>query len=186
MRPVKLSYIKVSLIHKNINITVQDKCTLHQSCVNGKGPITEDVGGKWHQCYHLNTLSNYSSGNRLHHQDEIHVSGLPGVRWNGGQWSCYDCVPFGAGVKITSPIISQAREKMKSGSSSVWLEEATAGWRELTCGDSLPPEGKRCPGLDGMCRNWTVIIRTRPPGQRGCGISDFFYMDAGGGPRGTW
>lgn len=69
---------------------------------------------------------------------------------------------------------------------SMWLQEATAGWRELTCGDSLPPEGKRCPGLDGICCNWTVIIRTRPPGQRGCGISDFFYMDAGGGPRGTW
>ena len=68
----------------------------------------------------------------------------------------------------------------------VWLEEATTGWRELTCGDSLPPEGKWSPGLDGICRNWTVIIRTRPPGQRGSGISDFFYMDAGWGPRGTW
>lgn len=60
-----------------------------------------------------------------------------------------------------------------------------AGWTELTCGDSLPPEGKWCPGLDGVCRNWTVIIGTRPPGQRSCGISDFFYMDASGGPRGT-
>lgn len=42
MRPVKLSHIKVSLIHKNINrtrYTVLDKCTLHQSCVNAKGPI---------------------------------------------------------------------------------------------------------------------------------------------------
>lgn len=42
MRPVKLSHIKVSLIHKNINrtrYTVLDKCTLHQSCMNAKGPI---------------------------------------------------------------------------------------------------------------------------------------------------
>lgn len=76
---------------------------------------------------------------------------------------------------------SHRRGWMKSGS-----VQATAGWRELTCGDSLPPEGKWCPGLDGVCRNWTVIIRTRPPGQRSCGISDFFNVDAGGGPRGTW
>lgn len=74
---------------------------------------------------------------------------------------------------------------MKSLSSSVRLEEATAGWSELTCGDSLPPEGERCPGLDGVCCNWTVIIRTRPPGQRGCDITDFFYMNAGGGAWGT-
>lgn len=69
---------------------------------------------------------------------------------------------------------------------SIWLEEVTAGWRELTCGDSLPPEGKWCPALDGVCRNWTVIIRAGPPGQRDCGIGDFLYMDARGGPWGTW
>lgn len=88
-----------------------------------------------------------------------------------------------AGLKITSPIFSQPRQS--EWAPSMRPEEAMAGWRELTCGDSLPPEGKWCPGLDGVCRNWTVIIRTGPPGQRGCGISDFFYMDAGGGTRGT-
>lgn len=92
-------------------------------------------------------------------------------------------MPFGAGVKITSSILSQA-SRVKSGP---LLETGEGhGWLgELTCGDSLPPQGKWCPGLEGVRCNWTVIIRTRPPGQGGCGISDFFYMDAGGGPWGT-
>lgn len=60
-----------------------------------------------------------------------------------------------------------------------------AGWREPTCGDSLPAQGEWRLGLDGVCGNWTVIIRARPPGERGCAITDFFYMDAGGWPWGT-
>lgn len=105
------------------------------------------------------------------------------IKW----WSAVTlqlCTIWHWGKNYTSNILTTEAEWRES--SSMWLEEATAGWTELTCGDSLPPKGKWCPGLHGVCRNWTVIIGTRPPGQRSCGISDFFYMDAGGGPWGTW
>lgn len=188
MRPVKLSHIKVSLIHKNINrtrYTVLDKCTLHQSCVNAKGPIKR-MWGK------ITPLLSLDYTIKLQPWQQASSSGWdPCFRTPRSQikWRSMVMLQLGTiwcrGTNYISNILT-SEGRMKSGPPSMWLEEATAGWRELTCGDSLPPEGKWCPGLDGVCRNWTVIIRTGPPGQRGCGISDFFYMDAGGGPRGTW
>lgn len=179
----------MSLIHKNINrtkYTVRFKCTLYQSCVNGKGPITEDVGEKMTLVLSLNYTIKLQLGQQASSLgwDSCYRTPRSQIKWQSMVMLRLRTIWCWGKNCISNNLTVEG--KMKSGSSSMWLEEAMAGWRELTCGDSLPPEGKRCPGLDGICRNWTVIIRTRPPGQRGCGISDFFYMDAGGGPWGTW
>lgn len=177
----------MALIHKNINrtrYTVRDKSTLHQSCVNAKGPIKEDVG-KMTPVLSLNYTIKLQSWQKASSSGRDPCFRIPGsaIKWRSMVTLQLRTIWRWGKNYISNILTAQAEWRAAS---STWLEEATAGWRELTCGDSLPPEGKRCPGLDGVCRNWTVIIGTRPPGQRGCGITDFFYMDAGGRPRGTW